>query len=630
MAPGQPVHPMRWLTSRLQRKFILILASILLVTSAAFLLMVVALYRGQLVKEHARASLQVNHLLQASLENAMLKRDIAGLRDIVDRLGKQKDVAGVMILNPRFEVRFSTDRNRLLTRFVNPDIRAAMASKTPRTSFVPAPAGTELLRSINPVPNQEICSECHGSPATNPVNGLLIVDYVATGIRMDARKSAIMLASIGFAVVLATGLAVWIGLHHLVVARIRSLQESSRLLTKGALDTRTGMTGNDEIAQLGSSIDTMATQLGQTLDDLNSAGRFLQNVIDSIPDGVRVIDDDFNIIKANEAYCRHVGQTMDAVIGVKCYHSSHQRTEPCPETLVQCPLVALRDKTATTMKTRQQHFDADGGEIFVEVLAARLKLTIDSVETSCVVESIRNLAEQARISHEQRLSEIGLLATGVAHEIHNPLSAIQLALKAIQADFDAGETARVNAEYLDTVEVEIAKCMEVTDSLMMLSEPPELTRQLVRLDLVIPEVVSLLSYQAGQAGVSIVLDLEENLRTVIADSDIRMIVVNLAQNAFHAMPGGGTLTIAGRRKSGKIELIFSDTGIGIPHSYLVKIFLPFWTRRADASEGRGLGLSICKAIVDRSEGRISVESEVGVGSQFRIALPDADADRQAP
>ena len=617
---------LRWADNRLHRKFILILVAILSATSLIFLLLVIGIYQSQLVAAHARASMQVNRLLQVSLENAMLKRDVEGLREIVSELGVQQGIAGVMILNPDFEVRFASDPLRLGQVHAGADTEAALSSKTPRTRFITTSFKGELLRSINPVRNQERCRGCHGSPSDNPVNGLVIVDYEAADIKMKAQRSALMLGGFGGFIILAMGLAIWAGVRWLIVNRLQRLQASSLQLTEGNLDVRSNLAGQDEIAQLGASFDTMAARLGKSMADLNASGQFLQSVIDAIPDGVRVIDHDFTIVKANQAYCRHLGLKMPDVVGEKCYRSSHRRNEPCPVTLVRCPLVELQDSSSPTMKTRHRHLHVDGGELFVEVSAARIGAGGDAKGSADIVESIRDFAEQAKISHEQRLSEIGLLATGVAHEIHNPLSSIQLALRAIQEDLEVGRKGEFNSEFLEIVEIEIAKCLKVTDGLMMLSEPPEEEPQLVSINQVIPEVISLLSYQASRARIEITVNLPNGLRTIIADSDIRMIVVNLAQNAFHAMPEGGTFTVTGRHENGTIVLQFADTGVGIPGSIAKKIFLPFWTRRADGSEGRGLGLSICKAIMERCGGSITVNSDVGKGTTFTLIFVDADAE----
>ena len=108
--------------------------------------MVVTLYQKQLVSEHARASMQVNRLLQASLENAMLKRDIDGLRKIVSKLGGQQGIAVVTILNPDLVARFSSDTNRLGKKFDTPAILNALSSRSQQTCSSGEP---HLTRSIS-------------------------------------------------------------------------------------------------------------------------------------------------------------------------------------------------------------------------------------------------------------------------------------------------------------------------------------------------------------------------------------------------------------------------------------------------------------------------------------------------
>ncbi len=105
-----------------------------------------------------------------------------------------------------------------------------------------------------------------------------------------------------------------------------------------------------------------------------------------------------------------------------------------------------------------------------------------------------------------------------------------------------------------------------------------------------------------------------------------MLVINLAMNAIHAMPEGGPMQVTARRENGEVVLRVRDRGVGIAPEHLNDIFMPFWSRRADASSGRGLGLSIVSAIVKRHGARITVESTPGQGSEFAVHFPDADAE----
>jgi signal transduction histidine kinase len=104
-----------------------------------------------------------------------------------------------------------------------------------------------------------------------------------------------------------------------------------------------------------------------------------------------------------------------------------------------------------------------------------------------------------------------------------------------------------------------------------------------------------------------------------------MIALNLAQNALHAMPGGGALEVQTRHIGDRVEIVFADTGVGIAAEDLERIFDPFFSRRADGSQGTGLGLSISRALARSFHGDLAAESQQGVGSRFTLHLPEAAA-----
>lgn len=617
----------RWIGASLQRKLVLALGGLLVLVSAVFLVLVSGTYQNRLVTEHTRASMQINRLLQAALENAMLKRDIPGLQSIIDDMGKQPDIARVMILNPDFEVRFSSDQNQLNTRLEEGITKQALDSQTQQSLFLQSKQFGEVLRSVNPVKNQTPCAVCHGDLADSPVNGLLVVDYKAQMIRQDALASTLTLGGLGLLVILAVCLGIWLALVRLVIAPLGQVEKATQALAKGQFDTAIAVRGSDEIARLGDSFNLMSQRLQQSLAQLQQSEQFLQALIDAIPDGIRVIDANFRIIKANAAYCTQVGQSMEQVLGSFCYQSSHGRDTQCPHTMVCCPVVELCERDSDGMTTQDKHINTGGESLFVEVSSARVDMVVEGQTVPCVVESIRNLDEQAQISQQQRLSEIGLLAAGVAHEIYNPLSSIDLGLTALQSDLQVNETAKT-LDYFKIIRAEIQNCIKITDSLLLLSAPPGKAQDLVSLDDVVPEVLSLLRYEAEQTGVTIIHDIPPKTRIIGSDSDIRMLVINLAMNAIHAMPDGGQLRISAHRKDGEIVLEVADQGVGIAPQNLGNIFMPFWSRRADTSTGRGLGLSIVRAILDRNSAKIEVESSLDKGSLFSVRFADADADNE--
>lgn len=615
---------------RLSHKLLLGLGAGMLLSSLVFLFIFVEGYRFKLQDERAAASEEINRLFQFSLENAMLKRDLPGLRDIIARLGQQPGILDVKIVNPSLEVRFARHDAALggqvtLQDLGCTDCAGGVPALTVNSWLHTMPDGKTVLRSVNPIRNKPECKICHGPAELSPVNGILIVDHEATGIRTQAVTAAAGMAGAGATVVLIILTGTWIFLRREVLKPVTALSTASRALAEGDLSIRVPMKANarDELGALCQTFNGMAERLQQNVGEIRAKEAFLKALIETVPDGVRVIDENYNVVMVNKAYAAQMQDDPAALVGVPCY-KAQGRDEPCPPTLITCPFHAL-EADGQSLKYVHRHIRADGDELFTEITAARLTGGGDGRDRTLVIEAVRNLTEQVRYSQEQRLAEIGQLATGVAHEIYNPLASVRVGLQSIMRKNPNGNGLDPDTYYyLRVIDAEMDKCIEITKRLLDLSHLPSQNTQLVSFSGIVPEVVSLLRYEAEQVGVDMAINLgEADLRVFATDSDIRMLTLNLAQNAIHAMPSGGRLSFRGRIEGGNIVIEASDTGAGIAPADLVHIFEPFFSRRADGVDGTGLGLTICKAIVARHGGTIAVESTIGQGATFRVTMPYA-------
>lgn len=233
---------------------------------------------------------------------------------------------------------------------------------------------------------------------------------------------------------------------------------------------------------------------------------------------------------------------------------------------------------------------------------------------------------QRQLLQSAKLAAIGELATNIAYEVNNPLAGVLgytgLLLKTDDIPAD-------KKEHLRTIERETLRAREILKNLLDFSrrKPPRM--ELVGIQDVVEDSIALLRGQARVANVEIVIECSGDLPRVALDTDeIMQVFVNISNNAFHAMPSGGTLTFrcgmeqdAGARTN--VSVSISDTGKGIPEEHLDKIFDPFFSTRAEG-EGIGLGLSISYMIVQNHGGRIEVDSAPGAGSTFKVLFP---ADR---
>jgi nitrogen fixation/metabolism regulation signal transduction histidine kinase len=426
-----------------------------------------------------------------------------------------------------------------------PGVAQATTAGKPLSRFENLEAGGEVLRSINPVPNRAPCLPCHGTVAANPVNGVLVIDYDAAPIRDSARRSAALFLLAGSAVLGLTLATLWLALRRQVIRPLADLDAAARALATGDLSVRAVVTRDDEIGRAADSFNRMAGRLEAQMALVRAHEAWLQEILDGLPDGVRVIRvADKKVVLANRAFCQQTGRPLEEILG-----SSLPQQQPCPcralcgypgdlsagrvaggrrDPQGQPPPPARRWRPVPGRSQRRPGRDRQGGG-----------------GERYIVESVRDLGQAARVSHEQRLSELGLLAAGIAHEIHNPLGSVRLGVQGLAREIrEARITPEQIAEYMGLIDQEIDNCIAVTRRLLLLARPPSNSLQLVVLGEALTDTLRLLEFDAQGRNIrqQIEVATRRNLRVLADEAEIRMIFLNLVQNAHHAMPEGGTLT----------------------------------------------------------------------------------------
>jgi len=238
-------------------------------------------------------------------------------------------------------------------------------------------------------------------------------------------------------------------------------------------------------------------------------------------------------------------------------------------------------------------------------------------------ETVKDLREaQEKLVHKEKLSVLGQLASGVAHDLRNPLFAIKNAVYFLRMVLEEPE-AEVK-ESLDILNREVGTSERIISSLLDFARPKPLVRRNVDINDVIREALSRITVPRN---VEVVSQLDKSLPSILTDPDqLGQVFGNIILNAIQAMPEGGLLTVKSEVPSPEwVGISFADTGIGIPRENLRKLFEPLFTTKA---KGIGLGLAITKTLVEAHDGTIKVQSEVGKGSTFTVRLPRGGTDQK--
>lgn len=231
---------------------------------------------------------------------------------------------------------------------------------------------------------------------------------------------------------------------------------------------------------------------------------------------------------------------------------------------------------------------------------------------------IRDVTEQIKIQEQLRKSDtlnvVGELAAGIAHEIRNPLTAMKGFIQLLEHNLN-GQYAM----YFEVIKTELERIESIITEFLILAKPQAVQFQKVDIGKVIRHTVDLLTPQALMTNVQLIMEMDQNLPVVYAESNqLKQVFINIIKNAIEVMPKGGNVLIQSKVEKEYICIMISDEGTGIPEEKIKKLGEPFYTTK---ERGTGLGLMVSFKIIKEHNGKVEVKSSVGKGTTFYIYLP---------
>ncbi|HEX9076632.1 MAG TPA: ATP-binding protein, partial [Anaerolineae bacterium] len=371
-------------------------------------------------------------------------------------------------------------------------------------------------------------------------------------------------------------------------------------------------------ARLDDQVQTQYNELADLFRRVERAKAEWELTIDTIDEGITLIDANCQIVRVNRTLAEWLGTTPQSLVGKHCYDVVHGTDSPptyCPHAQLTA---ASRDPLEMEIDEPHLH-----GTFHYSAFPLRDRdgnLT-GSVNVLKDVSAEKRL--QAQMIQSEKLAAMGRLAASLAHEINNPLQAIQGCL-------DLAQTSAGNIEkqqrFLSMAQDEFNRLTNIVQHMLDFFRPSKGILSSVDLRLALNDVLSLSNKRLQHAKVNARLEWDSDIPPIAGvNNQLQQVFLNLILNAVEAMPEGGEIEIRGGRQTLEREWLtvaITDTGCGVPGDDLDKIFEPFYTTKPN---GTGLGLAVCRNIIANHGGHLSVNSVVGRGSTFTVWLPLGDA-----
>ncbi len=468
-------------------------------------------------------------------------------------------------------------------------------------------------------------------------------------IRQDLDLSLRPAVAAAFA---ALGVAVMVAmlLAQLVLRPIHVIRSGLTRLGRGEFGVKLDLDQGDEFGELGTFFNTVSAQVSADRSQMAN----LESAVEQLEDAVAIVNPRGELLFANPAMRELIPAPPPGAPLTEILESEHPLRRLSEQTLASRqshgPLQATFGDRGERLVTTHPINDPQGELVGIMVTARNLQY-LDQV--------------QSTVRYSRKLAALGRLSAGVAHEVKNPLNAMMIHLELLRQQFvparpstlrepqgrpepgrgttgsaraavphargelvepRATATATVAAppaalQHVDVIASEIRRLDQVLQDFLKFTRTEDLKLQALSVAALVNEVVPIVRPEAEQRGVALAVDCD-SVPDVNGDPGmLRQAFLNLALNACQAMPSGGTLRIRGERQMGRrVAVAFTDTGTGIAPEHLQRIFDLYFTTK---EKGSGIGLSMVYRTVQMHDGEIEVQSTPGVGTTFRVLLPQA-------
>lgn len=430
---------------------------------------------------------------------------------------------------------------------------------------------------------------------------------------MEQRKTQIWIAAF-LLLILVVG-SYWIA--GVLMQPINDVLWKINEVSFGRFDSAIQVKRKDEFGRLANRVNAMSKNLSVytaklkvSFEENRAMKEYLESFINYTTDAIHVVDLDGRILQVNRAFERMFGYTAEESVG--------QALPLVPEHLLGEEQEALNWlKSGRLLNTRETvRVTKDGEWIDVSITTSPIRDKHGDLNALASITrdvTSRNKMEEL-LRRSEKLTTVGQLAAGVAHEIRNPLTTLRGFLQLQQ------ETGKLNTRHIDIMLSELDRINLIVGEFLILAKPQATRFETKDVRYVFGDVVSLLDSQAHLCDIMFNLDFTTDTCSISCEENqLKQVFINVLKNAIEAMPEGGEITIRIARVNARnVSVTIVDQGIGIPEEMIPKLGDPFFTGK---ETGTGLGLMVSQRIIQSHHGTLDIASTVGIGTTVTITLP---------
>ena len=390
---------------------------------------------------------------------------------------------------------------------------------------------------------------------------------------------------------------------------IHSLMEQVREVSSGTFGQQIVYTNNDEFRELAEEFNKMSRNIAILFEQdqiqrqiLTEEKNLREQILNSLPVGI--------ITRPHPSADMHVNPLAQKMVKLDA--------NGFPLSPDEDPAFAQIEETGWFVNRKMKLYKQEDCTPFIALVSYVPLYHQQNKETGWMI-SFLDITEQEKVqdflNQSEKLSMVGQLAAGAAHEIRNPLTVIYGFMQLLQQQLPEQERDRY---YLPLILKEIERVNQIVTEMLMLSKPSIPNYREVYLAELLHSILPLMNAEAMLHGIQIVNRCSPDTKIHVDMEQFKQILLNLMKNSIEAMSEGGVLTIESHIDSSSVHITVKDTGVGISPEYLVRIFDPFFSLK---EKGTGLGLPISRRMVENHGGNLEVTSKIGEGTEIVITLP---------